>query len=298
MPISLFCGLYVIVKDVFGSLSRDTFAISKRSPMKQLLSLVLAFVPVMYSAGVYGQGNTVGLIAHRGGVVDSTFTENGLPALKEAVRQGYKMVETDMRVTADGVLIANHDADFNRFYGDPRKVTETKWEDARALTSKLDGNHPMLLENVFRFCAEHKIAIMLDNKIAGLDSALFSGLIAMLDRYHLRESAIMIGTDESTEFFTGKVRLSCSRKQLEENMKKPGYRPDHYYLFERPVNLTREDVAWARKHHIRLVAAINKYHYRKSADMMADAKKDCERMLAYGVNEFQIDSEFRQFLLK
>lgn len=266
--------------------------------MKQLFSLMLAFVPVMYSADVYGQGKAIGLIAHRGGVVDSTFTENGLPALREAARRGYKMVETDMRVTADGVLIANHDADFNRFYGDLRKVTETSWAEARALTSRLDGNHPMLLEDVFRFCAENKMAVMLDNKIAGLDTALFSGLTVLLDRYHLRESAIMIGTDESTGFFTGKVRLSCSRKQLEENMKKPGYRPDHYYLFERPASLTREDVAWARKHNIRVVAAINKYHYRKSADMMADAKRDCERMLAYGVTEFQIDSEFRQFLLK
>lgn len=266
--------------------------------MKQLFSLILAFVPVMYFANVYGQGKALSLIAHRGGVVDSTFTENGLPALKEAARQGYKMVETDMRVTADGVLIANHDADFNRFYGDPRKVTETKWAEARALTSKLDGNHPMLLEDVFRFCAENKMGIMLDNKIAGLDSVLFSELIAMLDRYRLKETALMIGTDESTAFFTGKVRLSCSRKQLEENMRKPGYRPDHYYLFERPANLTREDMAWAQKHNIRVVAAINKFHYRKSADMMADAKKDCGRMLAYGVTGFQIDSEFRVFLRK
>lgn len=266
--------------------------------MKQLFSLIPAFILVMCFSNVYGQGKTISLIAHRGGVVDSTFTENGLPALKEAARQGYKMVETDVRVTADGVLIANHDADFNRFYGDPRKVTETKRAEARKLTSKLDGNHPMLLEDVFRFCAENKMAIMLDNKIAGMDSPRFSGLITMLDRYHLREAALMIGTDESTEYFTGKVRLSCSRKQLEENRQKPGYRADHYYLFERPANLTREDVAWAREHGIRVVAAVNKFHYRKSADMMADAKKDCERMLEYGVTEFQIDSEFRQFLRK
>lgn len=54
--------------------------------MKQLFSLILAFVLVMHAADVYGQGKTVRLIAHRGGVVDSSFTENGLPALKEAAR--------------------------------------------------------------------------------------------------------------------------------------------------------------------------------------------------------------------
>jgi glycerophosphoryl diester phosphodiesterase len=274
----------------------DTFAISKRSFMKQLFSLILAFVPVLYVADVYGQA--LNLIAHRGGVVDSTFTENGLPALREAARQGYKMVETDMRVTADGVLIANHDADFSRFYGDPRKVTETNWAAVCKLTSKVDANHPMLLEEVFRFCAKNKMAVMLDNKIAGLDSTLFYKLIGMLDKYHLRETALMIGTDESTAFFTGKVRLSCSRKQLEENMQRPGYRPDHYYLFERPASLTREDVAWARQNDIRVVAAINKFHYRKSADMMADAQRDCARMLEYGVTGFQIDSEFRPLLRK
>jgi len=266
--------------------------------MKQLFYLILAFVTAVSAANVYGQSKSINLIAHRGGVVDSTFTENGLPALKEAARKGYKMVETDMRVTADGVLIANHDVDFNRFYGDPRKVTETNWADAQKLTSKLDGNHPMLLEEVFRFCAENKIAVMLDNKIAGLDSALFSRLIIMLDRYHLRETALMIGTDESTEYFTGKVRLSCSRKQLEENMRKPGYRPGHYYLFERPAHLTCADVAWARAHGIHVVAAVNKFHYRKSADWMADAQKDCKRMLDCGVIHFQIDSEFAVFFGK
>lgn len=266
--------------------------------MKQLFSLTLAFVLVMLIINVYGQSKTITLIAHRGGVVDSTFTENGLPALREAVRQGYVMVETDMRVTADGVLIANHDADFMRFYGDPRKVTETNWELAQKLTSKVDANHPMLLEDVFRFCATNNMAVMLDNKITGLDSSLFYKMIGMLDKYHLRKTALMIGTDESTAFFTGKVRLSCSRKQLEENMQQPGYRPDDYYLFERPAGLTREDVAWARENKIRVIAAINKFHYRKSADMMGDAQKDCARMLEYGVTEFQIDSEFRKLLRK
>ena len=51
------------------------------------------------------------LIAHRGGVVDSARAENSLPALEEAARHGFNMVEVDLRVTKDGVLIINHDAD-------------------------------------------------------------------------------------------------------------------------------------------------------------------------------------------
>lgn len=242
--------------------------------------------------------NAQSLIAHRGGVVDSSCTENGLAALKRAVTDGYQMIETDVRVTRDGVLIANHDADFKRYYGVNRKVSETDWADISKLKSTLDGNTPLQLEEVLRFCHENKLGVMLDNKIAGMDSTLFEKLIGLLDKYNLHSTALMIGTDESTAYFTGKIKLSCSRKQLEENVQKPGYQASHYFLFERPASLTREDVAWAAAHNIFTVAAINKFHYRKSLDLMADAATDCKRMQEIGVKNFQIDSEFRKFFVQ
>ncbi|KQS27774.1 glycerophosphodiester phosphodiesterase family protein [Dyadobacter sp. Leaf189] len=263
--------------------------------MKFLLPFTIAFLSVTFC---FSQKTKLTLIAHRGGVVDSSFTENGISALKAAVRDGYKSIETDVRVTKDCVLIANHDADFIRFYGLNKKVVETNWQEASQLKSKLDGDSPLLLEDILRFCAQNKLGIMLDNKIAGFDSTAFMKLIDLLDKYQLRKSAFMIGTDESTDFFTGKIRLSCSRAQLEENMRKSGYQVTNYFLFERPSRLTDADVQWARKNGIMVVAAINKYHYRQSADMMADAARDCRRMLSIGVTSFQIDSEFRRFLVE
>ncbi|KAA6436772.1 hypothetical protein FEM33_21810 [Dyadobacter flavalbus] len=236
------------------------------------------------------------LIAHRGGVVDSSYTENGMAALREAATAGYKMVETDMRVTKDGVLVVNHDADLKRYYGLDKKVADLEWQEIRKLKSRLDGSTPLRLEDVLRFCHEQHMGVMLDNKIPGLDTMLFNQVLGLLDQYHLLDTALMIGTDESTGFFTGKIKLSCSRRQLEENMRKPGYNAAHYFLFERPANLSREDIEWASNHRITAVAAINKYHYRQSADMLKDAANDCRRMLDLGVENFQIDSEFEKFL--
>ncbi|MEO6687227.1 MAG: glycerophosphodiester phosphodiesterase family protein, partial [Dyadobacter sp.] len=226
------------------------------------------------------QNNTIQLIAHRGGVVDSTFTENGLPALKKAVENKYAMIETDIRVTKDGILITNHDANFERYYGLKEKVTDMNWMDIQKLSSKLDGNTPLKLETVLQFCTKNHINVMLDNKIEGLDIPLFNQLLALLDQYNLRKKALMIGTDASTEFFTGKIKLSCTRKQLEENIARKDYKPDHYFLFERPAKITKDDVDWALKNKIMVVAAINKYHYKNSENMYREAKDDCSKMMS------------------
>ncbi|WP_171037797.1 glycerophosphodiester phosphodiesterase [Dyadobacter luticola] len=259
------------------------------------IRVTVAFCLFMLTDQTFAQQKLM-LIAHRGGVVDSTYTENGLPALKKAAAEGYAMIETDVRVTKDGILFANHDADFKRYYHVDKKVTDLNWSEISQLKSALDGNVPMKLEDVFQFCQKNKMSVMLDNKIAGLDTVLFNQLLKMLDKYQLRKTALMIGTDESTAFFTGKIKLSCTRQQLEENMKRPDYQPEHYFFFERPAKLTKDDVDWADKNRILLVAAINKFHYRKSVDLMNDAGEDCKRMLEIGVTGFQVDSEFSPFL--
>lgn len=231
------------------------------------------------------------LIAHRGGVVDSSRAENSLPALKAAIERGYKMVEIDMRLTKDSVLIIHHDMNFKRYFGLDKPVSEMNWEEIRKLKSHT-GSRVLKFEEALQYCSG-KIEVMIDNKIQGNDTALFGRVFALLKKYKLDKAALMIGTDESTDFFTGKIKLSCTRKQLEENMLKPGYRPSHYYLFG--SELTRDDVEWARRNNILAVGVINAWRYRRSANPAAEAEKDAQRLKATGLNHFQVDSEFERF---
>lgn len=46
-----------------------------------------------------------------------------------ALIEGVQMLETDVRVTKDGVVIVCHDADLNRLCGDPRKVCDVNYAD-------------------------------------------------------------------------------------------------------------------------------------------------------------------------
>ena len=230
------------------------------------------------------------LIAHRGGVVDSVSAENSLLALKKAVSSGYSMVEVDMRLTRDGVLITQHDRNFKNDFEVDSTVSSMTWASISKLKGKR-GNKVQKFEDVLQYC-KGKLQVMIDNKISGNDTLLFSKVIKLLKKHDLYDGALMIGTDESTEFFTGKIKLSCTRKQLEDNMLKPGYRPENYYLFS--SNISRDDAEWARKNKILAVGVINSWDIKSSEPLLA-AGVQAEKLKSAGITYFQIDSIFDIF---
>ena len=231
------------------------------------------------------------LIAHRGGIINNINTENSRPAIEAAIRKGYYMVEVDLRLTQDSVLIIQHDPTFKRYYGVDKPVSSMTWEAISKLRSSRGGSKVLSFENVLRIC-KGRIQLMIDNKIRGMDTVLFTRLITLLRKYGLLDHALMIGTAASTPFFTGKIKLSCTRDQLENNMKKPNYSPSDYYLFGTPEDISRSDIEWARKNNIQVVAVINRFRYYGKKDPVHMAEDDIHSMINKGVTYFQIDSEF------
>lgn len=83
--------------------------------------------------------------AHRGGA--SEVPENTLPAFEHAVALGYRYVETDVHVTADGVLLAFHDDVLDRVTDRTGTIGELPYADVRQ--AKVDGIEPIpLLEDL------------------------------------------------------------------------------------------------------------------------------------------------------
>jgi glycerophosphoryl diester phosphodiesterase len=79
--------------------------------------------------------------AHRGGAGD--WPENTLPAFAGAVALGYRYVETDVHVTADGVLLAFHDDQLDRVTDRTGTIAELPYREVkRAL---VDGREPIPL---------------------------------------------------------------------------------------------------------------------------------------------------------
>lgn len=80
-------------------------------------------------ASAYLDGTTPLAIAHRGGAVDGA--ENTLSAFGRAVDAGYVYLETDVHLTADGVLIAFHDDELDRVTDRSGRVDALPWAQLR-----------------------------------------------------------------------------------------------------------------------------------------------------------------------
>lgn len=262
--------------------------------MRAMLSIrrmSILFVLLLYGLTVYCQQNQQGrgylLIAHRGGVVDSLREENSLEALQEASNRGYYMVEIDVRLTSDSVLVTHHDINLKRTFGIDTPLSSMTWKELSALKNK-KGYRIQLFEDVLKEARGH-LQIMIDLKIRGNHPRIFNQMIDLLKKYNLHQQALMIGTDESTPFFTGKIKLSCTRKQLDENMKKKTFNPAHYYLFSGDISAA--DVKWAKQYNILTVGVVNAWSFKKG-DGMTMAREQVQRLVNAGVSYFQIDSMF------
>ena len=116
---------------------------------------------------------------HRGGASD--VPENTMPAFQYAIDAGYRYVETDVQVTADGILVAFHDDDLSRTCGRPGRISDLPWSEVK--TALVDGTAPIpLLEDMLGTWPELRVNI--DCKTNTAEDALVTTLVrcAALDR--------------------------------------------------------------------------------------------------------------------
>lgn len=85
------------------------------------------------------EGSGVLAIAHRGGA--ALAPENTVAAFERSLALGYRYLETDVRVTADGVCVAFHDRDLRRVTGTSGRLADLTWDDVRSL--RVLGREPV-----------------------------------------------------------------------------------------------------------------------------------------------------------
>ncbi|MEU1624704.1 glycerophosphodiester phosphodiesterase [Streptomyces sp. NPDC020096] len=112
--------------------------------------------------------------AHRGGAADGL--ENTLTAFRRAVALGYRYLETDVHATADGRLVAFHDATLDRVTDTRGAIAELPWREVRA--ARVAGQEPVpLFEELLdafpgaRFNVDVKTSAAVDPLVAAIGRA-------------------------------------------------------------------------------------------------------------------------------
>jgi glycerophosphoryl diester phosphodiesterase len=109
--------------------------------------------------------------AHRGGASEAP--ENTMPAFQYAIDLGFRYIETDVQVTADGVLVAFHDFNLRRTCGIDRRIADMRWNEVQA--ARVDGVAPIpTLEELLGAWPEARVNIdcKTDDAVPALVAAL------------------------------------------------------------------------------------------------------------------------------
>ncbi len=102
-------------------------------------------------------------MAHRGGAIEHL--ENTLPAFQACVDLGYRYLETDVQITADGTLVAFHDATLERVTDRAGRVDALSWSELSE--ARIGGREPIMrLEDLLG--AWPDVKFNLDIKAAGV----------------------------------------------------------------------------------------------------------------------------------
>lgn len=119
---------------------------------KSIPSLTLAFACLLPFASAAADEKKPFHFAHRGGAYE--FEENTLTAFRSSYEKGVRGCEMDIRMTKDGELVILHDDSLDRTHNGSGPVEHLTGAQAKAITSKKQGEPMLLLSEILKYYAD------------------------------------------------------------------------------------------------------------------------------------------------
>jgi glycerophosphoryl diester phosphodiesterase len=133
--------------------------------------------------------------AHRGAPEATDEPENSLPAFKASKKLGYKIVETDLRLTKDGQWIIMHDYTLDRTTTGKGLVKSQSLKNIKKLKLKGDKSEDLTvptLDEFLNLCKNEGLIPILDMKPEASEMASdnYDSLLTVLNKYDLLDKSI------------------------------------------------------------------------------------------------------------
>jgi glycerophosphoryl diester phosphodiesterase len=252
------------------------------------------------TVSAFAQTKKILVIAHRGGVVDESHSENSLSSMEEAIRRGYTHVEVDVRLTKDGRVVCFHSDNMKAQTGIDSNIGDlTLSEVKKAVLTRSNEQIPTFEE----YCARvaNRIDLMVD--IKGTSDRFLESYTKQIEHalagHGLLANTLFIinqfpiaNQEKVADYFLGKALLSWRSDVQYTRLMLPHMPPPRYrFVFNSPVELTKAEIDGFHGMGFTIIASVNTQDYRgTAADVLKRGNEDLEKVLDWGVDGVQIDS--------
>lgn len=250
------------------------------------------------------------LIAHRGGVVSKGVSENTIRALELAKEQGFSMVEVDIRESKDHVPIAFHDKFLTDDIGIDARIEDLAIEEIQELSFKKTGLKIPTLDEYLARCSELEIGVMLDIKSelrqkgkpadgrekVNATEEFYSRIANLVKKYDLGLHSITIDRHPlAQKHLKGVVMMRITIEEEKKIRKGEKISINGKFWFGWPRHISENLITVVQEQNVLVIPSINIQHYPEAKHKEL-AQKDINRMIEAGVDAFQIDGAYADFV--
>jgi glycerophosphoryl diester phosphodiesterase len=238
-------------------------------------------------------------IAHRGGVVGPGAPENSLAAIQRAAAHSYDMVELDVVASRDLEPVLFHDwgDHLGRTCGVDARVGDLAAAELSRVTYRASDQPIASLDAALQRCAALGLGIMLDVKTHPAPEPWVARIAELLDAHGFGPGSSLLLQREWPGMAPLEARMTTRPTKDEERRTRAGEQLDlrGRYWFGLPEELPDEAVAAFHESGALVIPAINRFRYPEHAHREL-AQQDVTRLLAAGVDGFQLDSLYEELL--
>lgn len=239
------------------------------------------------------------LVAHRGGVIAPDAPENSLAAIRLAAAHGYDMVELDVREARDGEPVLFHGLMGGRLdidCGVDRAVEELTSQELAAIRYRASDQTIPTLDRALALCRSLRLGVMLDLKPALPSRPFLQRIAALVQAHDLGAASVTIEQHPlAREVLAGPVIQRVAEGDFRRVLEGEAVPLQGQFWFGWAAELPDAAVARLQESGAFILVSINSFHYPPHAHATL-AGQDIRRLLAAGVEGFQIDAQYEPFL--
>ena len=235
------------------------------------------------------------LIAHRGGVVTAQAPECSLAAIRLAAAHGYDMVELDIQEAQDKQPVIFHDERMLEACGIDQAIRDLASRELTRIYFRGTGERIVHLADALALCKSLNLGVMLDIKTfkdQPESEEFFKTIAQLLDKHGFAHATVMLGQHPmAMKHLTGKTLIMVSKQELDRVMRGESVPLHEKFWFGIPQRLPEGAIKPLQRNGALVIPAINTFRY-PAENHLELARQDIERLLAEGVEGFQIDSVY------